>query len=180
MPQEQQKKLESLIRVLGRYPPEAFEFLQMGLDYTVQKMHGPPAEALAELHRWLDEHGLQPHELADQFDCGDLPDELEESIGELGGPEAAARLLNRHVGGAELCAGLRDVAIQKWGLMASTVLRKWGIFSTRDFGRMVFALVENGLLQKQPRDCVEDFDDVYDFDDAFDQSFRIGPPPESA
>ena len=56
---------------------------------------------------------------------------------------------------------------------ASAVLRHWKIESTRDFGAMIFALIDAELLQKQREDRVEDFEGVFDFDDAFDRAYRI-------
>jgi uncharacterized repeat protein (TIGR04138 family) len=79
----------------------------------------------------------------------------------------------RHVSGAQLCHGLREIAQQRWGLMARQVLYHWGVTSTRDFGEIVFMLVDNGWMQKEPTDCIEDFDGVYDFIDAFDRDFSI-------
>ncbi len=72
------------------------------------------------------------------------------------------------------------MALERWGLMASEVLRRWGISETRDIGRMVFGLVESSLMKKQPTDRLEDFDDVFAFEDAFDRSFKIGPKSETA
>ena len=79
----------------------------------------------------------------------------------------------RHVSGAQLCEGLRELALKRWGLMARQVLRRWHITSTRDFGEIVFLLVNNGWMQKEPEDSLEDFDDVYDFAVAFDRQFEI-------
>jgi uncharacterized repeat protein (TIGR04138 family) len=73
----------------------------------------------------------------------------------------------RHVSGTQLCEGLRDLAIERWGPLARTVLRRWGIRQTLDFGNMVYLLVNNGFMQKTDQDSVEDFRDVYDFDEAF-------------
>lgn len=73
-----------------------------------------------------------------------------------------------HITGAQLCHGLRELAIQRWGLLAGTVLRRWGVTSTMDFGRIVFAMVENELMSKTEEDRIEDFRDVFDFDEAFD------------
>lgn len=72
-----------------------------------------------------------------------------------------------HVSGSDLCCGLRDLAVERWGPLARLVLSRWGIRSTRDFGEMVFLLVRIGMLGKQDSDQIEDFDDVYDFDEAF-------------
>lgn len=70
----------------------------------------------------------------------------------------------RHISGQELAKGVRDFAIKEFGPMAQTVLEYWGICSTRDMGRVVFALVEEGLLFKNDEDKLSDFDNVYDFD----------------
>ncbi len=75
--------------------------------------------------------------------------------------------VRRHVSGGELSWAVRDLAFDKFGLMAQTVLREWGIRSTADIGRMVYSLVEIGLLSTQPGDREEDFHGVYDFEDAF-------------
>ena len=74
---------------------------------------------------------------------------------------------SRHVSGQQLCHGLRLHALKCWGPLAATVLRSWGIRTTRDFGEMVFLLVNAGWWGAQPSDRVEDFDHVYDFDQAF-------------
>jgi len=77
----------------------------------------------------------------------------------------------RHISGRELAEGCRDLAIERWGLMARSVLDYWGIRSTRDLGAIVFALVECGVLVKQEDDSMDDFDAVYDFADAFERDF---------
>lgn len=79
----------------------------------------------------------------------------------------------RHITGAELLEGIREYALEQFGRMARTVLNYWGIKKTEDFGKIVFALVEVGILRKQPEDKLEDFCNVYDFKDAFDKGFRI-------
>lgn len=74
---------------------------------------------------------------------------------------------SRHISGQELCLGLRDYAIEQYGLLAPVVLRQWHITRTDDFGRMVFAMIEAGLMSKTPDDTIDDFRAVYDFDEAF-------------
>ena len=64
-------------------------------------------------------------------------------------------------------------ALARWGLMAGAVLRRWGITSTMDFGRIVFVMIENGMLQKTDDDTIEDFRNVYDFRTAFEAKYRI-------
>jgi uncharacterized repeat protein (TIGR04138 family) len=71
-----------------------------------------------------------------------------------------------HVSGAQLLHGVRDLALQEFGLMARTVFRMWGINSTGDFGEIVFNLIEAKLMSKTPEDHRRDFQDVYDLDQA--------------
>jgi uncharacterized repeat protein (TIGR04138 family) len=74
----------------------------------------------------------------------------------------------RHISGRELTLGVRDLAIERFGPLARTVLEHWGIRSTTDVGAIVFALVDCGVLIKQEEDRPEDFKDVFDFDEAFE------------
>ncbi len=78
----------------------------------------------------------------------------------------------RHLSGAELAWACRDFALEQFGLLAPTVLRHWGITSTADFGRMVFTLIDVGLLARQPSDKPEDFDGVFDFAEVFQAGYR--------
>lgn len=50
----------------------------------------------------------------------------------------------RHVTGQELLAGIREFALVEFGPMAMMVLNEWGIHNSRDFGEIVFNMVENG------------------------------------
>ena len=81
---------------------------------------------------------------------------------------------SRHVSGPQLCEGLRDYALKQWGLLARTVLRRWSIRRTDDFGKIVFTLVENGHMSKTEDDRQEDFHNVFDFATAFDAGYQIG------
>ncbi|HSM03732.1 MAG TPA: Minf_1886 family protein [Longimicrobiales bacterium] len=80
----------------------------------------------------------------------------------------------RHISGRELALGLRDVAIDRFGLMARPVLSHWGMHDTEDVGRIVFALVECGVLVKQTGDRIEDFQDVFDFREVFEDAYPWG------
>jgi uncharacterized repeat protein (TIGR04138 family) len=82
--------------------------------------------------------------------------------------------VSRHITGQQLCEGLRAYALAQWGMLARVVLARWGITSTLDFGRIVFALVDAGHMAKTDTDTIEDFRDVYDFQTAFDSSYQIG------
>lgn len=123
----QEKTVQQVIEDVGIYPPEAYAFIQQGLSFTVQRLHG-----------------------------------------KLKDPKAS-----RHVSGQDLCDGLRELALAQWGRLARTVLRRWNITSTLDFGRMVFALVDAGLMQKTEDDSVDDFRNVYEFRAAFENEYQI-------
>ena len=57
--------------------------------------------------------------------------------------------------------------------MARNVLARWNITRTEDIGAIIFALVENDWLQKQPTDRIEDFENAFSFDEAFSQAYRL-------
>ena len=75
--------------------------------------------------------------------------------------------LDSHVTGQQLCMGLRDFAIEQYGLLAPVVLRHWGIQRTEDFGAIVFRMVDLELLRTSPEDTEEDFRAIFQFDEAF-------------
>jgi uncharacterized repeat protein (TIGR04138 family) len=75
-----------------------------------------------------------------------------------------------HVSGQQLCLGLRDFAIKQYGLLAKTLLSRWNIKSTEDFGHIVYAMVDAGLMRKNDDDSLDDFRGVFDFDDLADLS----------
>ncbi len=112
---------------LGAYPLQAYEFVQQGLAYTVQRLYGPPKN-----------------------------------------PRCA-----RHVTGQQLCHGLRELAVRQWGFLAQTVLRRWNITSTIDFGQIVFSLARQKVMATTPSDSIEDFRNVYQFTKAFESAYRI-------
>jgi uncharacterized repeat protein (TIGR04138 family) len=99
---------------------------------------------------------------------------LNHTVIKLHGPrEETKEGTSRHVSGQQLSEGLRDYALEQWGLLARTVLVRWNVTSTYDFGRIVFAMVDSGLMQKTDDDSIEDFRNVYDFKTAFDAAYRI-------
>jgi len=80
---------------------------------------------------------------------------------------------SRHVSGQDLANGLRELAIEKWGRMAKSVLNKWGVKTTRDFGEMVYLMIEYEWMSAQPTDSIEDFDNIYDFKTAFEDAYEV-------
>lgn len=77
----------------------------------------------------------------------------------------------RHISGRELAIACRDLALDRFGVMARVVLEHWGITTTADFGDVVFTLVASELLLSQPGDRREDFIGVYGFEDAFEREY---------
>jgi len=77
---------------------------------------------------------------------------------------------DRHVTGPELLEGIRQQALGEFGPMAMTVFEEWGVRCCRDFGEIVFNLVEIGQFSKTAEDSRADFDG-YDFSDAFRKPF---------
>ena len=122
------KSIEQVVDEVGLYPLEAYEFVQRGLQYTIQKIHGP-------------ERSKDPS-------------------------------ANRHVCGRELSEGLRDFALTQWGMLARSVLNRWNITRTDDFGRIVFALVSSGYMTTTEEDTIDDFKNVFDFR-TLEDSYRI-------
>jgi uncharacterized repeat protein (TIGR04138 family) len=82
----------------------------------------------------------------------------------------------RHISGEELLEGIKDHARERFGPMAKDVLNAWGVHNTLDFGRIVFQLVEAGLLTKTPDDSLSDFIDKYDFTQVFEVDYFENHP----
>ncbi len=80
----------------------------------------------------------------------------------------------RHISGAELSEGVRELALREYGLLARTVLGHWGIHATDDIGALVFALVDAGILVKEEEDRVQDFHALFDFEEAFERNYPWG------
>ncbi len=140
------------MRERAPFAPEAFRFVQEGLQHTLEKVRGEPTHRPSQ----DDDADLDLTLLADI--AGIDADELDE----------IAEVESRHVSGQELCLGLRSLAVEKYGLLARTVLRGWGVSTTEDFGKIVYAMVDTGLLRTSENDSLDDFRGVYEFEEAFD------------
>jgi uncharacterized repeat protein (TIGR04138 family) len=96
----------------------------------------------------------------------------------------AAEGQERHVTGQEVLAGMRACAKETFGPLAAYVWRSWGVRETLDWGRIVFLLVDEGLLKRQDEDQIGDFSEGFDFDEVFERTYVpqlppvIGPRPE--
>lgn len=82
----------------------------------------------------------------------------------------------RHISGRELAVACRDLAIERYGVMARLVLDHWGVRSSADFGDIVFTLVDLGLLISQPNDSRDDFTGVFDFEETFEREYPWTTP----
>lgn len=167
--------LQDLVRHVGCYPEDAFLFVRDGLHYAAISVHGPESDAHRILQQYLVDHELDWGQFRRKYESGELPAELVAAVEAVGGPSK----LNRHITGRDLCWGLRNLALAQWGALAQLVLGSWGIYSTADFGRIVFGFIDFQLMQKQDHDRLEDFQDVFDFADAFDRSYQIPWPPRA-
>ena len=79
---------------------------------------------------------------------------------------------HRHVTGRELLIGLSEYAKSEYGPMAKTVFEYWGVTKTEDFGRIVFDLVDAGLMGKTESDSLDDFKNIYDFEEEFEKKYK--------
>ena len=79
----------------------------------------------------------------------------------------------RHITGQELAWGLAHIAGKRWGRLAGMVLRQWGIRETRDFGEIVYLMIDYEWMTCQETDSIDDFNDVYDFDRVFEQQYTF-------
>ena len=141
----------SIARIVGDgpYPIEAYQFVQEGLSHTVERMQGHARASVGSAAVG------SPRSLTPDFDDADT----------------------RHISGQQLSLGLRDYAIERYGMLAPTVLRHWNVLRTEDFGRIVYRLIELGMMSKTPEDSIRDFSSVFDFEEAFSRtnlSRRIG------
>ena len=91
-----------------------------------------------------------------------------------------------HVTARQLLEGVRQFVLSPLGFgpMTITVFQDWGITDCRDFGNLVFNMVEAGLLKKTETDSRADFQDGYSFEEAFRNPFlparkRSGVPAEA-
>jgi uncharacterized repeat protein (TIGR04138 family) len=170
MPDQPLKPIEDIVLEVGRYPLDAFIFIQECIGEAAKRVHGPMSPDQVAVAQWMSQNDLGPEELVAQWESGGLPDEVAAAVERMGGPQQ----MNRHVTGQELCRAVRDAALERWGLMARGVLARWEITRTEDIGTIVFALVDNHWLSKQPTDTIDDFHNVFPFAEAFDKQYQIG------
>lgn len=159
----------AMVKRVGTYREEAFHFVREGLGHAAEHVHGPESEAHHLVQRYLLAEQIDWSELNERYESRALPDRVVKAIEKAGGIDK----LDRHITGRELCWGLRDYALKRWGMLARTVLESWNVRATADFGNIVFGFIECDLMQKQPGDTKADFVQVYDFAEAFDKAYEV-------
>ncbi|MFP6591889.1 MAG: Minf_1886 family protein [Candidatus Latescibacterota bacterium] len=97
-------------------------------------------------------------------------DALQHTVEKLG--KASMPREQRHVSGRDLIYGISECALDQFGPLTLTVFDHWGIRETRDFGEIVFNLVNDNLMSKTDDDRIEDFTDVFEFDVELDWKRR--------
>jgi uncharacterized repeat protein (TIGR04138 family) len=167
--QKPEKTIEQLARETKKYSLDAFMFVQECVGVAADEVHGRLDANQATVARWMGKHDVGPEQLGLLTEQGQLPRHIVQALHKIGGPDK----MNRHVTGKQLCWAIRETALKRWGLMARGVLARWGVRRTDDIGEIIFALVDNEWLQKQPGDNIEDFHQVFSFDNAFEEDYRI-------
>lgn len=66
-----------------------------------------------------------------------------------------------HVDAKEFLFGYRDYALREFGPLAWSIMRDWHIHHCTDVGKMVFLLIEHGVMGKNADDHPDDFTEVY-------------------
>lgn len=79
----------------------------------------------------------------------------------------------RHITPAQLVEGVRDLALERFGLLACEVLRRWHIHTSSDVGEIIFNLVRTGDVELGPGETRADFDGLCDYLQELPQQFRI-------
>ncbi len=143
------KRIVDLAQRDGRYRWEAYVFVQEALVY-------------AQLELGMG----RPRPYGSEDDEGEEDEDSETA-------EEA------HLTGQELCQAIRLYAADRYGLMAKVVFNSWNVQTTRDFGEIVYKLIELGEMTKSQNDRLEDFDNVYDFGEALQQQYQITMSDES-
>ena len=84
--------------------------------------------------------------------------------------ETSSRL-SQHITGQELLEGIKHYALEHYGPMAFELFKTWGVNNCRDFGNIVFNLVDCQVLGKNESDSPKDFEKGYNFKKTFQDPF---------
>jgi uncharacterized repeat protein (TIGR04138 family) len=105
---------------------------------------------------------------------------LDHTVKEIRKKDSSRAGKTRHVTGPELLDGLKVYALEQFGPLTKTVLNSWGVRRCKDFGDIVFNLIEYNAFSKTENDRREDFKDLYDFDEVFVKPFLPTRRPKGA
>lgn len=91
----------------------------------------------------------------------------------------------RHVNAAELLVHFCDYAKESYGVMAYSILEKWGVRTTGDVGSIVYRLIDERVLAEQEGDSPADFSGVFELRTRLEDNYfqklgkeiRRNPPP---
>ncbi|WP_233216470.1 Minf_1886 family protein [Blastopirellula marina] len=147
-----------------RFRMEAYQFVREALSYG-QRFQQEAEDEFEE-------------EVEDDEDVEDLDLECFEEDEDLEAWEEEEEA-ESHLTGQVLCQAIRQYATQQYGLLAKVVLNSWGLYTTSDFGEIVYNLISINMMKKSKSDRREDFDDQYDFEDAFVKNFDFQLSEES-
>jgi len=166
---QEPKSLREIAAITGEYPVDAYEFVREGLEYSARTLHGPMTPAQFVVAQYMANEKIDLAEVLARKAGGSLDPVVTAAIEQCD----TATELNRNVSGEDLCWALRDFALRRWGRLALLVLGRWNITRTDDFGRIVFTLVEQGVMQKEPHDSIDHFKSVYPFEEAFRKPIQL-------
>lgn len=155
--------LARVLRKDQRYSPDAYFFVREALGFAADKL---------ELRNCNCQDSPGPKQKAKGSAKCSSQDRDAETADDPA-DDASCTANEHHVTGQQLCDGIRQYALAQFGLMSKVVLNSWGIFSTSDFGEIVYNLINVGVLKKSPQDRRSHFDGVYDFDEAFDSADAV-------
>jgi len=78
---------------------------------------------------------------------------------------------SKHVSGGDLLEATRDFALEEFGPMAGAVMENWGLEEALDIGKIVFGMVEKGVLSASKNDSLDDFRQGFNLIDELDAPF---------
>lgn len=84
----------------------------------------------------------------------------------------------RHVSAAELLVHFCDYAKERYGVMAYSILERWGLRSTEDVGSVVYRLIDESILAEQDGDSPADFSGTFDLRSRMEDKYFEQPRSE--
>lgn len=78
---------------------------------------------------------------------------------------------SQHISGQQLLEGIKLFALERYGPMSYELFKSWGVNNCKDFGNIVFNLVDCQVLGKNESDSPKDFAKGYNFKKTFQGPF---------